>query len=452
LSTDTAAEHTQDKWLVPLIQVRPIWLVLYAGLALRVWLALQFDGIPADLRLYQSWARELAGDGPFHFYETSWKDYLPGYLYVLMGVGFVARALDLNQASWFFALKFPSMIADLASAYVLYLLLAEKSERIRLIAAGIYLALPSVLLVGTLWGQTDSLVALPLLASVYFLGRGKPVATALSFTVAFMVKMLAIAALPLLVIWIVRDYPPRVWVKCGVAGLLLAFAMVWPFFPDHPWDFFDQAYRSTSNFTFSALYTYNFFGIWGWFRWDSQTTFGISWYHWGLVLAGLAEAFVIFACWRARTPGGYALGVALALLASFTFLSRMHERYMFAAFLPFLAACAYYNRAALWAAFVSLAFIHLCSLYVAFYTLGEVKYPTWLFQWRINNRLTWYPSWWGWPGTPVEFAFSLAVIAIVLLLIVYTCFMYYRIRLKGGLRLELAPADKTVPVGIASDS
>ena len=34
----------------------------------------------------------------------------------------------------------------------------------------------------------------------------------------------------------------------------------------------------------------------------------------------------------------YAFGVALAMLASFTFLSRMHERYMFSAFLPLLLA------------------------------------------------------------------------------------------------------------------
>ena len=45
------------------------------------------------------------------------------------------------------------------------------------------------------------------------------------------------------------------------------------------------------------------------------------------------------------------------------FMTRMHERYVFPAFLPLLLACALLNARALWAAFAAAAAIHFINLY-----------------------------------------------------------------------------------------
>ena len=222
---------------------------------------------------------------------------------------------------------------------------------------------------------------------------------------------------------------------------LLAFAIVWPFFPDHPWDFFHQAYRSTSNFTFSALFTYNLFGAFGWFRQDSMTTFGVSWHTWGFILTIIGEAFVVLAFWRARSPGAYALGVAMAMLVSFALLSRMHERYIFAAFLPFLAACFFYNRWTLWLSLLVLSVIEFCGIFVAYYTLAEKRTPEWAYHHKLWEWLNYFPDWWKHPGTPVEFGLSMILVATVVLLVGYAQLLGYRFRIRGGFRVDSVPID-----------
>lgn len=441
-NTETTATPARNITL-GFVEVRPIMLVLLAGLFVRLWLAHAVEGVPADLRLYVTWGNEIANDGPFNFYDT-WKDYLPGYLYILGAISLVAKWFNFDQQAHWYVIKTVSILADLACAYVLYLFLAPKSQRIRLLAAAVYLCLPSVLIVSAAWGQSDSFLALPLMCAVYFISRGRPVATAVSFTIAFMIKMLAVTAFPLLVIWILRDYKPKVWAQCAAAGGLLAFAIIWPFFPERPWDFFDQAYKSTSNFTFAALFTYNLWGAFGWFRQDSIEVFGVSWHTWGQVFTITGELLVVLAFYRARSPAAYALGVAVAMLVSYAFLTRMHERYLFAAFLPFLAACFLYNRFWLWISFGVLSTIEFFGIFYGFYVLAEKREPGWIYHGKLWEWLNKYPHWWSkheWPGTPQEFILSMILVAFVIALVAYSFLLSYRFSFKGGLRISRVPID-----------
>jgi hypothetical protein len=69
---------------------------------------------------------------------------------------------------------------------------------------------------------------------------------------------------------------------------------------------------------------------------------------------------------NARSTGYLALGTALSTLAFYLLLTRMHERYVFPFFLPFLLACALLKSRALWAAFFATAAVHLLNLYQVF--------------------------------------------------------------------------------------
>ena len=103
---------------------------------------------------------------------------------------------------------------------------------LRLGAAALYLLFPAALLIGPVWGQVDSLLAFLVLLSIYFISRDRPVWGFVAFTIGFLVKPQGIAALPFLVFWVVRHYPPRVWVRiCGasaLAGLALILGEVTP--------------------------------------------------------------------------------------------------------------------------------------------------------------------------------------------------------------------------------
>jgi hypothetical protein len=69
---------------------------------------------------------------------------------------------------------------------------------------------------------------------------------------------------------------------------------------------------------------------------------------------------------NARDTGYLALGTALSTLAFYLLLTRMHERYVFPAFLPFLFACALLRSRVLWALFMATAAVHLLNLYHVF--------------------------------------------------------------------------------------
>jgi Gpi18-like mannosyltransferase len=228
------------------LRLPAILVVLAAGLILRLLLA-TFPGFGIDVGTFTAWSFSLADAGPWRFYDTdAFTDYAPGYLYVLWFIGEIREFLQ-DQGIWTmtnkqyeFILKLPSIIADLASAYLLYRLLEGQKQEARVGAALAYLLLPVTWFTGAVWGQVDSLLAFFLLLSLYFIWKDRPVAGGIAFVVAFLVKPQAIAALPFLAFWIMRRFPPR-WVPLGeglpiVVGVILFLAgagvSVWRYLED----------------------------------------------------------------------------------------------------------------------------------------------------------------------------------------------------------------------------
>jgi Gpi18-like mannosyltransferase len=214
--------------------VEGIWVVLAAGLVLRLILAF-LPGFGVDIGLFTYWSEQLAARGPWHFYDQDFfTDYAPGYMYVLFLIGKLDQLVNtlgireggFSPATFEYILKIPAIAADLGSAYVLWRLLDGKKPEVRIFAASLYLLLPPVLLIGPIWGQVDSVLAFFLLLSVYYISKDKPIHGAVAFTVGFLVKPQAVAALPILAFWIMKSHPPR-WVKpsggslAWLAGCLL---------------------------------------------------------------------------------------------------------------------------------------------------------------------------------------------------------------------------------------
>src|SRR5712692_1927258 len=181
--------------------------LMLAGLILRLALA-SIHGFRIDTGTFQSWAGSLSHDGPWNFYKPNeFTDYAPGYMYVLLLIGEMDKLLHFTNHQWEYVLKMPSIVADMGSAYLLYRMLDKEKAAVQLAATAIYLFFPCALLVGAVWGQVDSILAFFLLLPVYFIGREKPVAGAVAYTLGFLVKPQAIAALPFLAVWIIRRHP-----------------------------------------------------------------------------------------------------------------------------------------------------------------------------------------------------------------------------------------------------
>ena len=372
--------------------------LLLAGLVVRLAVA-TIDGFGIDMGTFQSWAVRISNDGPWNFYsEDFFTDYAPGYMYVLWLIGEIDQIVGFTPEQFEYALKLPSIVADLASAFLLYVMLKEKGPIVRLGVAAIYLFLPITLFIGALWGQVDSILAFFLLLSVYYIGRDRPVEGAVAFAVGFLVKPQAAAALPLLAFWIIREHPPRFetsgdgrklhvpreLIMCTVVPLGVLLLLITPFFQFEPWRLVGELYDATNvaNYRVNSFWAYNFWMTGGLFEMGfkcdlasacegdgaaNATEFlGIATRYWSLLMFATALALVMYSLRNARGTGFLALGTALSMLAFYLFLTRMHERYVFPAFLPLLAACALLQSRVLWAAFATSVTVHFLNLYHVF--------------------------------------------------------------------------------------
>ena len=422
--------------------LKPITGVLAVGLLVQMLTAL-LPGHGADMLVLSNWARDLATLGPPDFYDEGYPaEYFPGYLYALWGIGLANDWLGFSEAEFDYVLKMSSVIVNLASACLLYVMLEGKREWMRLLAPAIYLLLPTTLFIGPLWGQVDAIPAFFLLLSVYFMSRDRPLVAAAVFVVAFMVKPQAVGAVLVLAFWGIRDHPPRVWGQAAAVAGLTGLFLVLPFFPTEPWRIFGHAEHASELYPFNSSFGFNFWGMWGWFRSDAITHWGIEWRIWGFALVIIANLAIIWVLRDRQGAGWLALGVALAMLAFFLFMTRMQERYLFLTFLPLLAAVFLLNSRVLAIAFIVLSIIHFLGLYFAFYhpNFNPEFEPGWLYTRDIIRMIDYSPSGWTRPGSFAALLISSSAIATFVAIL---CWVGYNNWKWGGLD---RPVDKTAEV------
>lgn len=360
-------------------------ILLAVGLVIRLALAL-LPGFGIDVGTFQAWAYDLANTGPNDFYRPGlFADYAPGYLYVLYFLGELNKQFTFTPDQYSFVIKLPSIAADLASAYLIYRLLDDQRAHVRLGAVALYVLFPASLLIGAVWGQVDSLLAFFVLLSIYFLRRGQPIAGGVAYVVAFLVKPQAIAALPFLAFWVLRNYPPRVWVQVSVVSTIAGLAIITPFFEESPWELYDVLNESAGVYPFSAFHSYNFWAIFHYNQSDSVEFLALTHQIWGFILYGASTGIILYSMRRSEGTGALCLGTSLCMLAFYMFVTRMHERYVFGFFLPFLVACVYYRSAVLWSTFAVIASVHFLNLYHAYAEFNQNEL-------RVERFFVWLQS------------------------------------------------------------
>src|SRR6266511_762094 len=329
------------------------------ALLVRALLAPHF-GFYGDLRLFRMWAERLADVGPHKFYiRGQFADYPPGYLYILWLMG------KLSAAPGYLLLKLPAIFADLALAWLAGTLAAriapaslkERWPVLTLVAASV-LFNPAVIALSAVWGQVDAVPAAFVLGSLVLLFTG-----------------------------------PRALSRELAAFALFALAI---------------AMKPQSGFVYpvTSANAFNLWGAVGFWRSDSN---------YRIVGALALVAGVVYVLWRAHRAlergahEGRVLTAAAAIvsLLAYTFLTRMHERYMFLA----LAALAplVFIRPLRW------ALAGLSGLFIL-----NLWYPYAYFnsQWGVQDFH--YNPWFDWifggfaTDTWQKRVWSLAVVAIAL--------------------------------------
>ncbi len=233
--------------------------IIIGGMLLRVLVGgvlLPLSGFRIDVGDFTAWAQRLAERGPGEFYDPSYfSDYPPGYLYVLWLLGSIGRALqplilgvDITPG----LVKLPGILADAGVAVMLFLYSrrfldgkfgAWSGERLGLIAAAIYLFNPGTVFNSAVWGQVDSVGALAVLVTLYWLARGWTELAAVGATVALLIKFQYAFVIPIVAIVGLKRHlfgrsadperdgrPDRLRVLTSLAaGVGTLVVLIWPF-------------------------------------------------------------------------------------------------------------------------------------------------------------------------------------------------------------------------------
>jgi len=357
-----------------------------AGLVLRLLLAYVFlphSGYFADFRFYANWTWTLLDVGPGGFYENVvFSDYPPGYLYILWLLGSIdlvlARMSGADLGTLIFeSLKIPPILIDACAAFLIYRLvrgwpgLKVHRERTALAAAAIYTFNPVVWYDSAIWGQTDSVGALVMLATLLSLMRGPPeIAAAVAVLAGLLKPQFGVIAAPLVAVvllkrhlsrearahWMSADGPVRL-LSSALAAVVVLYAVIAPFNLTIV-SFFKRVTGAAATYPYLSA---NAFNPWALVGTPSLATSGLGvWTRDDILLFGSIHAVTVGAIllalgfsvgaarllWRSDMRSIVLVGAYLCL-CFFILPTRVHERYLLPGF-AFFSLLAAFDRNWFW--------------------------------------------------------------------------------------------------------
>jgi Gpi18-like mannosyltransferase len=343
------------------------------------------NGFTNDISTFEAWSLTLA-DHPLNefFAKAGFADYPPGYFYVLWFIGHLYKLLvhsdpDYSKLKMF--VKLPGIIMDLVDAALIFAIVRRLSTKAWAFGACALFAFnPAAIFISAYWGQVDSVAAAFVLGAILLvIEAGRRTGTDATYAIvgawvltaaSILIKPPAIVLVPLLVAFAVAtdDRPKRLTATAlgAAAALVFAFLATIPFHPSfNPIDQFAWLYGrylyASGVYPYNSVNAFNLYAMVHHF-WESDTQLlpnttlfghvvGIRQYYWGIVLFLAAIALVVSRYIGRREPAAFLEGAMILSLGYFVLLTRMHERYVFDAFLLSIPLAAL-RRRYLWAAII----------------------------------------------------------------------------------------------------
>jgi Gpi18-like mannosyltransferase len=295
-----------------------------------------FPGYWDDVRCWNLWSGAMAYAGPPHIYDPQYVcDYPPGYLYVLWVAGNVTGALGLRS---FDAIRLVTESPPLIVDFILGLTIFAATRRFgpaRAAFSGMLLfALnPALLFDSVAWGQSDSVLVLPiLLSAMLIVDRRYELAWAMA-AIAVLIKPQGLILLPVLGLWTLIRGRLADWVAAAAAFVGTLMIGIAPFQIGRPWNLLFNIYFSAAGrYPMTSDNAYNLLGMLGGLKQpDSVRIAGVSAFALGMTLFLSVYAIAGWILYRKRTPHALFVSIFLAYLAMFVLAPRIHERYLYPA-------------------------------------------------------------------------------------------------------------------------
>lgn len=302
---------------------------------MKIYIGVIDKGHTGDLLLYKSWASSFLKYG-FNIYEYQPTiDYPPLYFIMLSPFVWIIEHLESLNAFGLgvVLLKLPSIIADFASAYLIYRIISRKLEKptIAVIASLFYLIHPAILVNTSGWGQTDSILTTLLILSLMLISERKLKYAMIVSALALLLKPTAILFIPFIGLLFIMYKDVKEQIISGFFFALFTAVIVLPF---KGFNLFKLYISDMNKYPRASLHAANLHTLLGGdLAIDSEKVLGLpfSYDQMGIVLMGIFILVIAYMIYKNRaileqrifTLGWlYSTGV-------FILMHNMHERYQF---------------------------------------------------------------------------------------------------------------------------
>lgn len=357
--------------------IKKFWLVLLpimaAGLILRWVLAFNIflnQGFAWDLATFVDWMLVIDKWGYDAFTYAPGMNYPPVFADILQGLLWLGKQImpfgqHLGDVNTWTLLKLPSILADLGIAGTLAFAGRRWfTSKIGLIAAAMYLFIPVTWYDSAIWGQVDSLSALPMLLAVVFVIDKKPELSAIFLVLAVLTKpqgaLVVLILLPVLIGQILHKELAKKRFFSTLGAGLITFILI-----AVPWsmesyvnssvksvpvlgDFLGLIYQYFGTAGLFPVLTANAYNPWAlvgtpslaeqihtgtvYWRTDNLLILGVPAGILGSVLFIGLVAFIFWKLIKHHDAQQVLTGFALLLVGFFMLPTRVHERYLAQAF------------------------------------------------------------------------------------------------------------------------
>lgn len=350
-----------------------IFWILALGVIIRLFLSF-LPAFESDQNAFRFWTDRLAEVGPAHFYSSSVFTNNPlGILYFFWLVGLLKSTIlssIIFPSNIDLFLKLAGNAADLATGFLIYKIIKEGlNVRAGNIAALMYIFNPGLTFNSAVWGQYDSVAILFLVLSIYYcLIKKNSIICSIFFSLAWIIKPQALELAPFLFFFFLRNLKPIQWLYSFLAFIITTVIVFLPFFPNNPlYGIYSVNIRSTNLFNCITCNAFNFWGIFGNWKPDTDLFLNIPILYLGFILLAI---FLLIILVLKKTKGNILyFTISISMLSFFMLLTRMHERYI-AYFFPFILLSAILLKSRIligFYAFFSLVFLLNLYLPYAYY-------------------------------------------------------------------------------------
>lgn len=335
-------------------------LLLFAGLVIRI-LLIGNTGFIADISFWKSWSLAAVDHGIVWTTHNTNINYPPGFIYVLWLMGkiysFFGNAHDYNSYwkennfGFLLASKSIAIISDMVIAWLIYWFASHKEKLQKLgavldesytkfdlpliLSAAFYLN-PIVIMDSAQWGQVESFgLMFTLFAIILLLYHRRPYLATVIFTVGTLMKLQNIIFIPLYLLFILRYFDLKTFLKSISVAAATFFAVNLPFVLQNNMD--KVLYLMTVNSDYFPWLSLNANNLWwiiaaarGMAITDKITLLGIlNAKTVGLVIFSSFYLFSTILLYKKPTPRNLFLSFVLGIFAFFLFTTESHERYSY---------------------------------------------------------------------------------------------------------------------------